>query len=158
MSEIETKPVFRGPNASEIHTVIKLCALLFTQSCNQEILKAIYYPVKPDSALGYLVFNGGDFFNGYAAAFVTKALLDANGRKISEKWKYAISTAAGTAAITVAETLKLPIPIMGTTDVYDIPAGLLGIACYLGVSLWGNRTRQNSFTLVQSKSAQPPLI
>jgi hypothetical protein len=67
--------------------------------------------------------------------------------KWPERWKYSLSTIVGIGAVTLTETVKLPIPLFGTPDIYDIPAGILGVACYLGVNLWANRLVQTPAVL-----------
>lgn len=101
---------------------------------------------RPSSAVSeFLVYNTGDFGNGYANTFfVDYALKYISRNKLNPRLRMLVSGFAGGGSVVVAETTKL-IP-WNYPDVSDIPAGLLGAAACLGVSIWANRQKPNSIS------------
>ncbi len=89
-----------------------------------------------DSAWRYnYLYNTGDFSNGYIDSMLTHIALSVLLRnRISEKTRNIISTAAGIISVVAAETI-LPV---GSPDIADIPAGVVGSLTYLGVTLGGS--------------------
>ncbi len=83
--------------------------------------------------LNTLYYNSGDAMNGFEIAFFTHCLLDGFVPKMSEKLRAGISFAVGIGAVVFAETVQTPYNILGTPDIADIPAGILGALFYLGV-------------------------
>lgn len=84
----------------------------------------------PESPLGHIVYNGGDFVNTYTIATMADIFMRTYTPNLPEKKRRNISSAISTAALLVAEIAKLPNHMLGTPDIKDIPAGLLGIGFY----------------------------
>lgn len=135
----EYKPRFRLPTVDETRSAIGIGLVGASQYVGQEWIKFIYEP-HHQTLLGRIAYNGGNFSVGLATAFGVKTLLDMSGVNIAEKWKYTVSTVTSAATIGLMETARLPIPFFDTPERADLPAGLIGIGCYLGINLWVNRT------------------
>lgn len=91
-----------------------------------------------DAVLGH----GGDVMNGYQIAFASNWFLA--HININEKIKLGMSFLAGTAAVIIAETVQTPGSILGTPDLADIPAGVLGVAASVGLHLLGKWNYQRA--------------
>lgn len=101
--------------------------------------------VEYNSLGGRLLYNSGDFPDGYLACFVSDMALRVVGVK-SLGWRTRINLAVGSAVVLLAETMGTPQNFLGRTDIEDVPAGLLGVACYLGITLWANRKQNRGKT------------
>lgn len=129
MSPIERKIV-------PIVTVLMCAQHAFTEHI------AIEGSVSPNSLTGQLIYNGGDFGPGY--------LISATAEQISKVFipqmptiiRKGLSALAGISAVVLNETGHWPFINGGSPELPDIPAGLIGAACYLGISLWASRTNQ----------------
>lgn len=95
----------------------------------------------PNSMIGNLAYNGGDFYDGYLMSIMTEVLSKVFFRRMPASLRRGISSLGGMLSVVLNETELFPLH-RGTAEIADIPAGLLGAACYLGVSLWANRGNQ----------------
>ncbi len=82
-----------------------------------------------------ILYNGGDFVNGYHISFITNYVLSSFG--INERIRLGLSFIAGTTATIIAETADLQ-GLLGTPDLADIPAGVLGAAMHVGLHCLGS--------------------
>lgn len=99
--------------------------------------------VDPNALEGRFLYNSGDLGDG----FLVPTILDATIRVIgvrSSRWRNGITTALGAGIVIWAETVGEPEKFFGRPTIEDMPAGLLGVACYLGLSLWAQRQHRRA--------------
>lgn len=78
----------------------------------------------------FLADNAGDFAGAYALNWVLNATMDLTRlKRIPENRRLIMSANLSLATVVAIETL----PIFGTPDLKDIPAGVVGILASIGV-------------------------
>lgn len=87
--------------------------------------------IDPNSLIGIMAYNTGDFGNGFAASLLTDMALRVGCRRLDSHIRSLISFSTGVLATVLAETI---VP-MGTPRTEDIAAGVLGASCHLGLYL-----------------------
>lgn len=85
-----------------------------------------------------LNYNSQDFLV-YSVPLCTDIFMRIGLPRLRNSFVRLASVAVGTAALLFTEQPYFPSGFLGTADPADIPAGLLGIAAYLGMSLWLDR-------------------
>lgn len=89
----------------------------------------------------YLTYNTGDFEGALLISIMTDIFLRVFSPEIPLNVRRGLSVASGSIAVIAAETIKMPV-LSWVTDKDDISAGLIGVACYLGISLWQYRNTE----------------
>lgn len=95
----------------------------------------------PPSIAGALKYNSQDFLI-YGAPLFTDLLIRFGFPRVNNTTVRLVSATAAAAFLFFTEVAEKPDflnKFLGTPDIADIPAGLLGIAAYLGMSLWLDR-------------------
>ena len=154
-SQIPKKSQPLGKLWKEIASMYAGLAVGNSQRHIQNWVEQNYGPFDQNSWGYTLNYNSGDFPDGFLISSVADICLKYSIPNMPLRLRRAISSGLGISGVMVAETRGLQefivssithsggdlSTILGNPDIHDRPAGFLGVACYLGVSLWLNRDR-----------------